>query len=674
MMEFGKTCRWILSALTLLIISHLSYAQEIDEQELLSRMHRDISNLVNSGKADTVKKLGFAGKDLALKLGNQNELAYFNYMLGAIYRYESPIVSKQYLDTALSISKKVDYKVGEMLAYSSLSKLMVNRGQYDSALLYEHRSTEILNSFPDSEKKFRELVKSHNSLGVIYRNKTDFVKSMKAFTDAYALALKYGHINLANYAKLNIASTNRSMGRFEEAKIHYGKVVAYSDSVDNAQLKTWSFLGLAELSAMDLDYNKSLDYYRQAIKISKRDKNTSLREISLQIGNVFTKLGQLDSANFYIDLAETLVVEDKNDAYYIELRIARSYVDMANENLSAAQKKLEEALVKTQEKVLPNQEAVILELLSDLYAQKEDFRTSYKYFKAFKVLDDSIFSSKNLHSINSIQYQFDTEIKNQKITNLEQLANNQTIQIRSKNKLILISVIAFALLISLIYVIYKQKVDHAKSNELLAKLKLSNAQLSPHFLFNSLSAIQQLVLENHKPLETADYLSKFSRLTRKMLEFTELESISLEDELTFLENYLSLQKLRFGERFEFEINTPKDLFTSNFYIPPLITQPFVENSLEHGFRGSKDNNKITINIIETQRGIQLVIEDNGVGIDSTLHLKSELKESKALSLTKGRIKFWERKTGMTTSMDISDLSNIIPGAHGTRITLTFPGL
>ena len=319
-----------------------------------------------------------------------------------------------------------------------------------------------------------------------------------------------------------------------------------------------------------------------------------------------------------------------------------------------------------------NQEAHILQSLSEVHALKEDYETSYRYYSQFKVLDDSIFSAKNLHSINALQYQFDTALKNQKITNLEQLAIIQKAQIQRKNQLVVLSSLVFVMLVVLVYFIYKQRSDKAKANEQMARLRISNAQLNPHFLFNSLSAIQELVISNNDPMKTSGYLSKFSALTRRMLEYTELESISLEDELIFLRNYLDLQQLRFREKFSYEINVPEELPTHSFLIPPLISQPFVENSLEHGFKKATTENQIIINIAETETGIEMIIEDNGVGIDSTLHVKNQAKSSKALDLTRGRMKFWERKTGLQASIDVVDISQVIPGASGTRITLNLP--
>jgi two-component system LytT family sensor kinase len=149
----------------------------------------------------------------------------------------------------------------------------------------------------------------------------------------------------------------------------------------------------------------------------------------------------------------------------------------------------------------------------------------------------------------------------------------------------------------------------------IAKLQLNSirSQLNPHFLFNALSGIQNLMNKNET--ENANkYLSKFARLTRNVLY--DKEVISLSQEKTLLDDYLQMEQLRFG--FEYEINTPNNLDIENIEIPSMLLQPFVENAVKHGIAQKANNGKITIVFNKKENDLVLTVTDNGNGFDSTI--------------------------------------------------------
>lgn len=149
----------------------------------------------------------------------------------------------------------------------------------------------------------------------------------------------------------------------------------------------------------------------------------------------------------------------------------------------------------------------------------------------------------------------------------------------------------------------------------IAKLQLSSirSQLNPHFLFNALSGIQNLMNKNET--ENANkYLSKFARLTRNVLDDKEL--ISLSQEKTLLDDYLQMEQLRFG--FKYEINPSANLDLDNIEIPSMLLQPFAENAVKHGIAQKPDNGKITIVFNKKQNDLVITVSDNGNGFDTTI--------------------------------------------------------
>jgi len=145
-----------------------------------------------------------------------------------------------------------------------------------------------------------------------------------------------------------------------------------------------------------------------------------------------------------------------------------------------------------------------------------------------------------------------------------------------------------------------------------AKLQLNSirAQLNPHFLFNALSGIQNLMNKNETD-NANKYLSKFARLTRNVLDDKEL--VSLSQEKTLLDDYLQMEQLRFG--FKYEINPSEDLDLANIEIPSMLLQPFVENAVKHGISQKATDGKIVIGLMKQGNDLVLTVTDNGNGFD-----------------------------------------------------------
>lgn len=157
----------------------------------------------------------------------------------------------------------------------------------------------------------------------------------------------------------------------------------------------------------------------------------------------------------------------------------------------------------------------------------------------------------------------------------------------------------------------KKKLAENEQQKNIAKLQLNSirSQLNPHFLFNALSGIQNLMNKNE--IDNANkYLSKFARLTRNVLDDKEL--ISLSQEKTLLDDYLQMEQLRFG--FKYEINANNNL--DNIEIPSMLLQPFVENAVKHGIAQKGTDGKIIIAFIKQANDLVLTISDNGNGFDT----------------------------------------------------------
>jgi LytS/YehU family sensor histidine kinase len=159
-----------------------------------------------------------------------------------------------------------------------------------------------------------------------------------------------------------------------------------------------------------------------------------------------------------------------------------------------------------------------------------------------------------------------------------------------------------------------------------------SAQMNPHFIFNSLNSIQKFITQNEQKSATT-YLAKFSQLIRSTLNASLHEEISLLNEISWLENYLDLEKLRFKERFDFSIKVDAQLDQFDTMIPPLLTQPFVENAILHGFAEIKNGGFLEVHFSKKDEKLEITIQDNGCGIFQAQQKKSHHSEQHGVGIT-----------------------------------------
>ena len=206
------------------------------------------------------------------------------------------------------------------------------------------------------------------------------------------------------------------------------------------------------------------------------------------------------------------------------------------------------------------------------------------------------------------------------------------------------------------------------------EMQALRAQMNPHFIFNSLNSINRFILQNNK-VQASEYLTKFSRLVRMILQNSQESLITLENELETLKLYLDLEALRFENRFDFKISVPKDLDIDVLKVPPLIIQPYTENAIWHGLMHKE--NKGLLNIEVNQQNDQLFVKvtDDGVGRKqaAALSSKSATKhKSVGLKITAERIAMMQSEKGNESTVTINDLVNPDGSAAGTEVVIKMP--
>jgi ligand-binding sensor domain-containing protein/anti-sigma regulatory factor (Ser/Thr protein kinase) len=220
---------------------------------------------------------------------------------------------------------------------------------------------------------------------------------------------------------------------------------------------------------------------------------------------------------------------------------------------------------------------------------------------------------------------------------------------------------------------YIRKREREKTALINSELTALKAQMNPHFMYNALNSIQALILK--KDIKSSNlYLSQFSRLMRKVLEISGKLEISIQEEVETLELYLSLEQLRFGAEFNYEIIVQKDLDAYSCYIPPLLLQPFVENAIKHGLLHKKGDKKLTISFQKEHDTLVCMIKDNGIGRVHAQEIKDRQREahhSFSTSATQKRIELLNNVNGKNLALELIDLyENNEPS--GTQVMMKIP--
>jgi LytS/YehU family sensor histidine kinase len=200
------------------------------------------------------------------------------------------------------------------------------------------------------------------------------------------------------------------------------------------------------------------------------------------------------------------------------------------------------------------------------------------------------------------------------------------------------------------------------------------SRINPHFIFNSLTAIQSYIFRND-PLQASKYLSSFAKLVRLTLESSRQEVTTIEQEIKILRLYFDLQMLRFEGKFSFTIEVDDSLNTDEFTIPPLLTLPFIESSIEHGFIQLSDKGSIVVRFINQKKFIIIEVEDNGIGIESAKlihHRSGKSHQAKAKGIAVERLKkIWEINR-LRIKMDVTDINSIDNSKHGSIVKFSIP--
>jgi len=249
-----------------------------------------------------------------------------------------------------------------------------------------------------------------------------------------------------------------------------------------------------------------------------------------------------------------------------------------------------------------------------------------------------------------------------------QARNEKTIHELSQQKLIY-ALMGFGglLIATLIAVYFRQQALRNKQRIMETEQRLNRARMNPHFFFNALTALQRYAMKENDGIALASSLSKFSHIMRETLESTYKEYVTIKQEIQFLREYLEIQKMRFPSMFSYALMVDGEMDPDETLIPSMIIQPFIENSLEHGFAGLDYPGDLRVDFRQEKETVLIEINDNGKGLAES-GMRNNEHISRARQIIKDRIYLLNIKLKTKAEFSI----NNHPDGKGVWVKIRLP--
>jgi sensor histidine kinase YesM len=500
------------------------------------------------------------------------------------------------------------------------------------------------------------------AIGNCYYYAQNYAKALQYFLKGLPYTQKYPNEYIKASLYMNIGNVYNSQGNFDLSKSFYTKSLHFLSREKEYDLQINLYNNLGMIEGQSGNYDGAIDYLLKGIAVA--EKNGLYKESANCYNNLgisYTYKKQYSNALLYLNKALTLSTQYNNTR-----EMANSLSDIANiyaekNEYTLAIKTYQQALTEAQRTNYLYLIAVIYEKMGNLAYATKDYKNAVEYYKQFKLLNDSLFNTEKSKQINELQAKYESDKKDQEINTLK-TENEYKAKLAYRRAWIIgICVFALVVVIALIFLLQKnikQRKDAnlslQKQNQLIqkqnkeiekqkkdledytAELEKENViaqyetlknQVNPHFLFNSLNVLSSLIKKN--PEKAYNFTKEFAKIYRVALSLKENLLINLAEELDFVQSYIHLQKVRFGDNLQVNINISEHCM--QLFIPPFALQMIVENAIKHNI--ISESNPLVINI--TCQNNKLIIINNlqrrTDNTDSTGIGSKNLKQRYALS-------------------------------------------
>lgn len=520
--------------------------------------------------------------------------------------------------------------VCKALGFEQYGRYLLDENELDSVEYYLQKAEYLFKKESCSDSL---LINTYTLWAQLYYTKADYKKALEFTLKLLPCAEASGDLFEVAMCNTMIAQLFNQTKQAQAGLIYSQRASALvskiKDSRDQMELLCiiakrllWHFQDTKHQPSLD-----SSEYFsRHHLMLAKQLNNSryisraynNLEAVAYERGDFQSSLKLLDSAKLFLDsnqFADRAVIYFDKADILIEMNDLKQAKIMADSVESIYRRLANPVYI-----------AEALQLKERIAALLLNYRDAYQYQKeALHILD----SVKNLDQITEV-----TKLERK----YNQAKNEHTIASLAFQKRIYFSLALIAVLIALVIAFFlRQQKLQLKKKILETEQRLNRARMNPHFFFNALSTLQKFAMRDNDGQAIASNISKFSHIMRETLESTYKEYVTIEQEIDFLNEYMEVQKIRFPKTFSYTIKADSELDIDEILIPAMIIQPFIENSIEHGFLGIDYAGHLSVHFSIQSKELQIVIEDNGRGMPLNVTQDQNKHISRASQIIKDRI-------------------------------------
>jgi tetratricopeptide (TPR) repeat protein len=612
------------------------------------------------------------------------------YLLLNTKMQDDTTAAQQYLREAIALATKIKDHIRLIKCYRRLTNFYDQNGDFRNARIALEKMREHL---PYSKNE-KPRAAYYMFLGIMDYREGAYDKALENLWSALRLFENLGDSVTVASCYLNIGNCYKELEDYTNTLKYYLQGLKIYESSGNEALTAMAYGNIGNVHKNRNDYDSALYYYNKSLAVNRRLNLKEDIHIDLNnIGDIFLEYKDYTKAISYFkesfEVSKSIGFEWGIASSMLSLGAAK----MEQRQFAEALMILNEASQKAKTKKYKELLRKAYELISLTHERMGNFSKALTYRKQFESLKDSLLNESYLKIAKEQELKYETEKKDNQIALLakeNELSEREAQRQATLKNAFIIGAVFMLFIAGLVFYIFKQRLKNqsiiANKNAQLKEIsftkqatelemKALRAQINPHFLFNCMNSINQMIVrgENDK---ASSYLTKFSKLVRLIVENAHATKVVLEDELALLEAYIQMESLRFAGKIQYQIDVAPGIDRSATYIPPMVLQPFVENAIWHGLmhKEKPEEGSIRLMISEKDDVLMCSIEDNGVGVERSKQLqeKSLLKtKSMGMSITEERLKLLAggRLNEFVKVMDRCDSLNRV---LGTQVQVSIP--
>ena len=421
------------------------------------------------------------------------------------------------------------------------------------------------------------------------------------------------------------------------------------------------------------DKEAMLNYFSEASVLLKQQEATEYYATSvLQMSKALKDLRRYKEALVQLGIAESL---------YLEIGISRHTIGVYSTygRMYRAMKEYDNAITYYQKAIVlaradgnTYEEGATYGLLAQMYMDMDRVDEAVECFeRAKELLDSSNRTSNNMAIVKYLHQLYKKQGNTDKA--YDALLSYTDMRFKLQDEVRIKEVVA----LQEKYEAEKREAElqHIKLQQAESELKALKAQMNPHFVFNALNSIQEVFFLGDKRLANK-HLARFSTLIRNILQLSGQATVLLHEEVNMLQEYLSLEALRFGDSFSYTIDIDDAVDVYNIDVPPMIVQPFVENAIKHGLMHKEGAQVLHLNIRCDEPGntLHICVADNGVGRKASTDINQYRQghQSFATTALQKRFEYLNMNSDLQYGFEYVDLYDAEQNALGTEVHIYIP--